>query len=99
MQSPKGTVEGDGSFVGAIVKHHLETSRSSDDKLMALLMGMSATLLSARNVVTLEDAVNLERHMDILIDKRQVAFRIVHLVQFVERTVEHTPGITDCIRH
>ena len=73
MQAIERPVEKDRPLVDAVVKHHLEATAGSDEKLVAFLMGMGSSGLSSRNVVCIEDTLYIERDIDVPVNRSDVA--------------------------
>lgn len=61
---------------GAVVQHHVEAARHGDDQLAQFLVRMAAALRTARHIVEVIDARDVEGDVIAAFDECQVPARI-----------------------
>ncbi len=74
-------------FAGTAIQDDIEASRHSDDKLVKVLVRMTAALGPARHIVEIVDSLDFERHMARSFDEREITTRIGNLWQIYEFAV------------
>ncbi|GIW27378.1 MAG: hypothetical protein KatS3mg070_0741 [Meiothermus sp.] len=52
-----------------IIKNDIKTSRSSNNKLLEFIMGVSTSALSARYIIKIINPFDFERHVSIFFNK------------------------------
>ena len=77
MYRPKyEPVQEEALAVDAVVDEHLEAAGGGDHELLELLVGVAAAHLAAGHVVQVVDALDVERHLRVVLDHGQVAARV-----------------------
>ena len=64
-----------------VVHHHVETARHGDEELMALLEGVTGAVRPAGHIVEIEHPLDRKRDVPIVLQKGQIAARILDLRQ------------------
>ena len=90
IQSVKGPVQRNRLFVFTIVQYHVEAARQRHDKLLALLVGMTAAVAAAGHIVYPIHPFYGKRYMVHLFDERQIASRIFNLGQSQQFRIVNT---------
>lgn len=84
IDSRIGAIQVEAFFLSAVVQNHVETSRHRNDKLMQMLMSVTAALGSAGNVIKIVNALDFKGDMPPAFDEREIASRLIDF-----RQIEH----------
>jgi len=87
MKTIERSVQQHRPLIDAIIKQHLKGSTCRHQELMALLMGMCATALTTRYIVTIEHPLHLERKMNVIVNICKIALRKRVFGQLYERAI------------
>lgn len=71
-----GAVEQKGATFRTVVQDNLEAASNGDEELVALLMGMCATVFAGGHIVGVEDTADVEGHLCKGVQKSKTAARI-----------------------
>ena len=73
--------------IRTVIKLNIETPRHCDNKLLTTLERMASSSSTSRNIIKVENPLDLERHMPTTFNGREIAFWICYFRQVDQFTI------------